>query len=268
MNKFTKVILLGCLVLAPLIFYKCFDTSAPPSRPHILLRNQDALSFVKPQVALIFDDLGENVKDLNNIYALGIPLTIAVIPDLKFSKNVAHIGYSCGYSVLIHIPMEPKEPPKGFVKIKDKFIGTHLTTGETKRLLRHYLNYVRIAIGVNNHMGSGVTEDKELMRLILEEVQKRDLIFIDSHTSGDSISCQVAQELGTPCHESSGFLDALDDPAHIKEKLYALIELAREKEKIIIIAHPDQTTLEVLAEELPLLKEQVEFVTLKNYLGL
>lgn len=269
MSKFTKVILLGFLVLTPVIFYRYINKSTSPHfSSHSLLRSQHSNSLVKPQVALIFDDLGENVRDVNKIYALHIPLTISVIPDLKFSKNVAHIGYRCGYSVLIHIPMEPKEPPEGFVKIKDKFIGRHLTAGETKHLLRYYLNYVRIAIGVNNHMGSGVTEDKELMSLILEEVKKRDLIFIDSRTSPDSISCEVARTLGTRCLMSDGFLDSVGDPEEIRKKLYLLIAEAREKGKSIIIAHPRQATLEVLAQELPSVKEQVEFVTLKDYLGL
>jgi hypothetical protein len=222
----------------------------------------------KPKVALIFDDMGASLQEIKEVYALKIPLTISVIPGLKFSKNVAYIGYRCGYSVLIHLPMEPERKVHTFLKGPDKFIGRHLTNRQIDRLLRHYLNYIRIAIGVNNHMGSKATQDWGLMERVLTAVKKKNLVFIDSRTSRQSVACRVAKKVRVICESSQGFLDSTDDAQSIKERLYQLLEQAKQNGKIIIIAHPKANTIKVLKEELVHLKRNFIFLNLKDYLEL
>lgn len=270
MSKLSRIILLISIILTPLMFYNYINGSRNSKKADGGVVSKDKIKHPgkKPEIALIFDDLGESLKELKDVYSLEIPLTIAVIPDRKFSKNIAYTGYRCGYSVLIHLPMEPKGDPAAFVKMKDEFIGRHLPLRKIKRLLRNYLNYFQIAIGVNNHMGSKATEDEDLVRIVLAAVKRKNLVFVDSRTSLKSCVCEVAKELEVECAANEGFLDSIDEVNKIREKIHGLVEKARKKGKIIVIAHPKENTFKALRKELPSLKREVKFITLKEYFDL
>lgn len=117
-------------------------------------------------------------------------------------------------------------------------------------------------------MGSLATEDRRLMRIVLSELKKRGLIFIDSRTSLKSIAYELAQEMELISGYNQGFLDAVDDIDHIAERMEVLINMAREKGKIIVIAHPLKNTLEFLKSRMPDLRKKIDFVTIKDYFEL
>jgi len=266
MTKSLRLILLLILIIAPIVFYKSLNKKNSGSNI-ILPLIQPESEFNRPQIALIFDGLGESLKDLREIYSLDIPLTISVIPNLKFSRNIAHIGARSGFSVLIHLPLEPlaKSP---YSASKYKFISADLSKWEIDSLLRQYLNFIRIAIGVNNYMGSGATQDQKLMKTISRELKRRNLIFIDSRTSLESVAYQVARQEGLVCGYNEGFLDSIDSVQEMERRLENLITAASQKGKIIVIAHPKKNTIKFLKDKLPALKERVEFVTIREYFGL
>jgi len=266
MPKSLRITLLIALIITPIIFYKTLNRKSNP--------NNKALSFSarekglqRPKIALIFDDLGESLKDLREIYSLDIPLTISVIPNLKFSKNIAHIASRCGFSVLIHLPFEPGSSQQ-YQTDKYRFITSDLSKREVISLLRQYLNSIRIAIGVNNHMGSLATQNQQLMKIVLTELKKRGLIFIDSRTSLKSIAYEQAREMELISGYNRGFLDAIDSIKVMEERMEELKDLAQEKGKIIVIAHPRKNTLRFLKAQLPFLRKKIEFITIKDYFEL
>lgn len=265
MSRIVRAIIFILLLLTPVLFYQFFvrkntGKSAVKSVSAIEpSRSQEEL----PVVALVFDDLGENLKALKEIHSLRIPLTIAVIPGLKFSRNCAQIGKLSGFSVLVHLPLEPKQKIRSRVKL----IGPSTPLQERKALLKYYLDEIKPAIGVNNHMGSLASENVEFMREVLKEVKKRGLFFLDSRTSLNSVSCAVAKEEGVVCLENSGFLDSVYEEKVIIRRIETLLEEVKSQRRLIIIAHPKEKTLEVLHREIPRLKDKIHFVTLKEYLG-
>ncbi|MFH1505017.1 MAG: divergent polysaccharide deacetylase family protein [Candidatus Omnitrophota bacterium] len=261
MVKTIKAALLAVLIITPIIFYKSL------SKKNDFSPFSSAEAIIRPQIALIFDDLGESLNDLKEIYSLGIPLTVSIIPGLKFSKNIAHIASRCGLSVFIHLPLQPKNKDV-FKTNKYRFINSDLSQRETIFLLRRYLNSIRISIGINNHMGSKATEDPKLMEIILKEIKKRGLVFVDSRTSLESVAYKIAREEGMICGYNEGFLDSIDDLKEITGRMSVLIEKAKEKGKIIIIAHPRKNTIDFLKERLPALEKEVEFITIKEYFDL
>lgn len=266
MSRNLRIFFFIIIILVPIIFYKSFNRKEMSSEV-ILPIIQKKVKFNKPKIALIFDDLGENLKDLKSVYGLDIPVTISVIPGLKFSKNISYMASRCGFSVLVHLPLQPKNEDN-FKTDKYKFIGSSLSKPELSSLLKYYLNFFRVAIGVNNHMGSAATEDPRLMRYILKAVKEKGLIFIDSRTSLNSVSGSLAKEEDIIYGENEGFLDSVDDVSIIEKKLDFLIEKAKEKEKIIIIGHPKENTFNVLKDKIPALKNEIEFITIKDYFGM
>ena len=257
MVKSLRIALLIFLIIAPIIFYKTLNRRSNPNNKVLPL----------PKIALIFDDLGESLGDLKEIYSLNIPLTISIIPNLKFSKNIAHIGSRCGFSVFIHLPFEPANKQR-YKTNKYRFITGDLSRREVVSLLRQYLNSIRIAIGVNNHMGSVATQNRQLMKVVLKEIKKRGLIFVDSRTSLESIGYDQACKMDLICGYNQGFLDAVDDVSVMEERMKGLVAMAKNMGKIIVIAHPKKNTFKFLKQQLPVIRREVEFITIKDYFEL
>ena len=265
MSKSFKIILFILILASPLIFYKYFYKP----RPGIGIKRIITKPVIeeRPKVALVFDDLGESLQDLKEINSLNIPVTISILPGLKLSKNIAHLSSRCGFSVLTHLPLEPKNAKK-FETNKYRFISSSLTKSERVALLRYYLNYMRLAIGVNNHMGSQATENPELMREVLIAVKSKGLVFIDSRTSKSSVACKIAKEVGVACAYNEGFFDSLSDVRLMENRLKDLLDHAKQKGKIVIIAHPKKNTFSVLHKLLPEAQKEVQFITIKEYFDL
>lgn len=267
MAKSLRLILLLALIITPIVFYRSLNKKKSVNNTNMALPLiQAQAEFDKPKVALIFDDLGGNLNDLKKIYSLDIPLTISVIPNLRFSRNIAHIGARSGFSVLIDLPLAPSEEVEPNPKYK--FISGDLGSWEINSLLRNYLNFIRIAIGVNSHMGSGATQDRELMKTVMEELKRRNLIFIDSRTSPESIAYELALREGLVCGYNEGSLDSSQSLDEIQQRLEGLIAIAKEKGKAIFIIHSNKEIINLIKNKLPALKEKVDFVTIRDYFEL
>jgi uncharacterized protein len=124
--------------------------------------------------------------------------------------------------------------------------------------------------GVNNHMGSAATADEPTMQALMAELKARDLIFLDSLTTSDSIAYQTARAAGLPAARNRIFLDHdHQSPASIRRSLQRLVQSAGASGFAVGIGHPHPATLQVLQEELPRLQaEGVRFVTLSELLAL
>jgi len=283
LNKLLKTLALLIIFAIPLAFYLFYGHKAPRHTHVPLLRHPNRIVSAPsvrapiipapaigpaakklPEIAIIFDDLGESLKEVGDLYSLNIPLTVSVIPGLKFSSQSAAMAARCGFSVFIHLPMEP-EGAAEFRTKKYTFISSSQSSREVKSLLRYYLNSLPQAIGVNNHMGSAATADRPLMEVVMRAIKQRNLIFVDSRTSPNSVAYSTALSQGLVAGVNDGFIDAADDTKLISERLDSLTLKAAEQGKIIVIAHPRRRTFAVLKAKLPSLKTKVRFITIKDY---
>jgi polysaccharide deacetylase 2 family uncharacterized protein YibQ len=124
--------------------------------------------------------------------------------------------------------------------------------------------------GVNNHMGSAATSDRPTMVALMKALRSRDLLFIDSLTSSQSVAYAEAVKAGLPTAKNRIFLDFDNkNMTTIKANLDVLVRSARSSGFALGICHPHRATAEVLAREVPrLLKEGVRFVTVSEMLSL
>ena len=101
-------------------------------------------------------------------------------------------------------------------------------------------------------MGSKVTIDRDMMRIILPPFHDRGLYFLDSLTSGRSVAYDEALRLGMPAARRDVFLDADGDGALAGERLRELFQAARRRGRAIGICHPFPATLAALKSDFPL----------------
>jgi hypothetical protein len=106
-------------------------------------------------------------------------------------------------------------------------------------------------------MGSKLTASSSQMRQIFSILKKRNLFFVDSRTTAETMGRQSAELLHLPFAERDVFIDHEQTRGFIRKQLKLLIERARRQGYAIGIAHPHAITLEVLTEMLPELKAAV-----------
>ena len=218
------------------------------------------------RIAIVIDDLGQDRRIAMEFLDLDIPLSFSIFPFAPFSQDIAREATQRGRDVLLHLPMEPREYPG-----RNPGKGVLLTTMDKERLLAQLekdLSAVPYVKGVNNHMGSRFTEDPDLMRLVLEDLKKRNLFFLDSLTTNHSAGLKVSRELGVKAMQRNVFLDNDRDTAKIKARIHELIRIARKNGGAIGIGHPHPETIQAIREVLPSFKEnRIELIPVSSLLG-
>ena len=228
-------------------------------------RPLEALPLGVPRVAIIIDDLGYDEKIASKFIALDGVMSFSVLPHSPFRKSIATTIHHSGRDVLIHLPMEPMEYPE-----VDPGVGallSSMTPDDLLDQLQKNLDTVPFAVGVNNHMGSRLTQDPAKMRQIFTILKKRNLFFVDSLTSPRSCCQQSALLLKLKFAQRHVFIDHVQDQNAIRFQIKRLIGTARKHGKAIGIGHPYPATWEVLRKELPNIKNQVELVRVSDLVG-
>jgi polysaccharide deacetylase 2 family uncharacterized protein YibQ len=146
--------------------------------------------------------------------------------------------------------------------------GVLLQKMDEEKLLHQLANDIEAVPyikGVSNHMGSRLMEDSEKVRIIFSELKRRGLFFLDSRTTPQTVGLQVAQSVGLRSMERSLFIDHSPNEEEIKQKIERLIQVSLSNGKAIGIGHPHPSTLKILKEMIPRIKEKgIEIVPLSS----
>jgi uncharacterized protein len=225
----------------------------PPDKPIPTPRTKKL-----PRVAIIIDDLGYDSRIAEKILELDAPVTLSILPFSPFQNKIYRKTKKYSAEIMLHLPMEPMEYPR-----VDPGPGALLTSMSPDKLIAQLiksLDTLPSAKGVNNHMGSKMTTMSNQMYQIFSILKKRNMFFIDSRTTAESLSRPSARLLKIPFAQRDIFLDHVQDAEFIRKQLQKLVRIAIRHGTAIGIGHPHPVTIEVLREELPKLKNKVELV--------
>lgn len=221
----------------------------------------------EPVIAIIIDDLGWRKQD--DLQALELPgaITYSVLPQTPNATLMANTAASKGKEVLLHIPME--------ATVDNHLLGpgaltSQMTRAEFLETLEENLQSVPHAIGVNNHMGSLLTEHELSMHRLMDALHRQgNLFFIDSKTTDTALPLETARLYGVANTRRDIFLDHEQRPQFIIEQFDKLIHIAREKGSALGIAHPHPETVETLDYLLAHLKDYgVKLITISEFIKL
>jgi polysaccharide deacetylase 2 family uncharacterized protein YibQ len=217
----------------------------------------------KGRIALLIDDFGDRWdQTVVSFIQLGADLTYSVIPGEKMSLKVAREMAKRGCEVILHMPMEPLN--SSFRK-NQYMILTEMNKQKIYSIIQRSLSEVPDAVGVNNHMGSKATSDRQTMICVLEEIKREGLYFVDSRTIASSVAYDVAQSLGLKCGQRDVFIDVDKNREIIRRKVWELAHKAKSNGFAIGIGHCQRMTLDVLREEIPKIQaEGYRFVRLSE----
>ncbi len=211
----------------------------------------------RPQVAIIIDDMGYDPTLDRAFLNIEAPISFAFLPFAPYTRPLALKAHKLKKDVLVHLPLEPSEkdmnPGPGVILVS-------MDLSSMIEQLEKDIQAVPYAIGVNNHMGSLFTTDKKAMKIILAQIKRKGLFFVDSRTTKYTVAYDVARSLGVPTAQRAVFLDHDPSPKAVTKELCRLKDLAKERGSAIAIGHPHESTLKVLYNMLPSIRREVTLV--------
>lgn len=214
------------------------------------------------RIAIVIDDLGERLEQGERIINLPGPVACSFLPFAPATEKLAVKAHANGKEVLLHQPMQSvgqSTPGKtGFV--------LDMNRAQMAQVLSDNLKSVPFVSGVNNHMGSLITQHPGHMRWFMHEMSRhKGLFFIDSRTTVYTVAEETAREFGVPVIRRHVFLDHHDAAEGIDYEFKRLIRLAKRNGYALAIGHPNEQTIEYLENALPFLEMySVELVPVKQ----
>lgn len=205
----------------------------------------------QPRIAIIIDDLGYSRRNGQSIVDLPAPVTCAVIPFSPHGQRLAKRARQTGKEVIIHMPMAARHNEK----LDRGGLTLEMSERELLGQVRQALRQLPEARGLNNHMGSKLTEQPQPMNWLMSELKAQQLFFVDSRTSGRSVAQHQAVQAGIANAGRDIFLDNERNLASINDQFNKLIQLARRRGHAIAIGHPYPETVHYLQQVLPLLEQ-------------
>ncbi len=197
----------------------------------------------RPKVVIIVDDIGLDAEAAKTAFSLPGPVTYSILPYAPDIDSLAAKAAARGGDVMLHLPMEPHgDDDPGPNALRGEMAGGIFLHALNWNLSR-FDNYV----GVNNHMGSKLTADSAAMKTVLGVLKNRDLYFIDSVTSGETVAYRIGAQLGVDVLPRDVFLDPVaGDGAVVERQLRLMEHIAVETGYVVAIAHPRPETFAVL----------------------
>jgi len=233
------------------------ERTVPPPRAKAVEQEKEK---TKPQptesvgrpVAVIIDDIGYDLEVVRQLAQIEVPLAFAVLPFTPHAAEAARRLHAAGKEILLHLPMEPRSYPAE--NPGPGALMTDMDDDAIRSRLAEALAAVPHAIGVNNHMGSRFMEDEARLKVVMEELSKRGLFFVDSRTTPASRGREAAAGTGVPFAARTVFID------HKRGYESALANLVeppggRKGRPVLMIGHPHPETVRALRKFAALRRE-------------
>ncbi|MFP4534122.1 MAG: divergent polysaccharide deacetylase family protein [Spirochaetaceae bacterium] len=185
------------------------------------------------RIYLVVDDAGHDPADLEPYLSLPVPLTVAILPDRRASKEALQAARLAGVESILHLPMEPT----GVANPGAGALLTSQTDEEIAALLRSHLRSLPGVIGVNNHMGSLATTDPRVMDVVMSTLAEEGLFFLDSRTTPLSVAAAAAEARDVPYAERTVFLDNERSRDAVAVQLDEAARLAEKEGYAVVIGH-------------------------------
>jgi polysaccharide deacetylase 2 family uncharacterized protein YibQ len=214
-------------------------------------------------IALIIDDIGYSEALGARAIALPGAVTYAVLPHTPYGVELAAAAHRNNKELMLHAPMSNLAD----IPLGPGGLTMELSQEEFMQTLFTALDSIPNLRGLNNHMGSALTEQETPMRWVMAALKERNLYFVDSYTTARSVAGHIAKEVQIPTLTRNVFLDNEADFDNIDREFKRLLVLAKERGSAVGIGHPYEATLAYLEQAIPALAaENIELISVSSML--
>jgi polysaccharide deacetylase 2 family uncharacterized protein YibQ len=210
-------------------------------------------AYADKLASIIIDDLGNNLEYGYMAIELPGPVTLAFLPHTVFATELADKAHKSRKEIMLHLPLQSvshHSHTPGTLKL-------HMTHVEFTRQLKSDIESIPHIRGINNHMGSLLTQHPGHMDWLMSALANEGgLYFIDSRTTTKSVASFFAKKHKVPHLDRDIFLDPDFRPETIRREFTRFINKANQTGYAIAIAHPHPATIEFIGKHLDELEEQ------------
>ena len=190
-------------------------------------------------MAIVIDDFGGyNRNGVSEMLSLKCPLTCAVMPSCEYTFDDAENANKLGHEVILHMPMEAhtKLPDEWYGNI---YIKNNDTPENAREKIEKCLSLVPYAKGVNIHIGSGVSQNQQIMSEVMRCVKDKKMYFCDSKTTNNSVCEECAKQCKVDFVSRNEFLEMThcSDYNHACKMLIKAAKTAKQKGFSVVIGH-------------------------------
>lgn len=179
-----------------------------------------------PKIAVIITGLGLSQTGTQNaIETLPDDVTFALAPYGSELDTWMQRARAKGHELLLQLPLEPFDFP-------DNDPGPHtllvsLPPADLLDRLGYILTRATNYVGTINDMGGRFTKTRPSMQFLMEKLEERGLMYVDSRESPHSLSAEIATDTKTPFTSVDVILDGVPREDEINAKLLQLEGIAR-----------------------------------------
>lgn len=235
------------------------ETYEVPETPEV---DDTPKEWSKDKISIVIDDVGMNLVESNRAIDLPSEVTLAFLPYAETVRELSAKATGEGHEIIIHTPMEAMSSKVSLGPMALKVnMDSAAFDQEFSKIAASFDGYV----GVNNHMGSRLTQDPVAMGHLMNQLKQRGLYFLDSRTISTSVAADIARTYGVPYAERDVFLDHEETIEFTANALRELEQVARRNGRAIAIGHPKKITMDALQKWIPTLEKRgFELVSLSE----
>ena len=217
----------------------------------------------RPVLSLVIDDLGYSLKNGLAAIDLNGAHTYAILPGAAYSRKLAQHAHGQNKEVILHLPMQSISSS---VTLEPNALNEAMDEDQLTTNVHSLLAQIPFIRGVNNHMGSHLTEFDFFMRPVMDSIRGYNpgLYFLDSRASPRSVAHAQALNAGLNSISRDVFLDNEPNPESIRLQLNIWLTKARARGSAIAIGHPYPHTIDVLRAHLPAMDGEFTFMPISK----
>lgn len=215
--------------------------------PALAAEEADGDRQMPPTIAIIIDDMGHNRSQGERLIALDQPLTLAFLPFRRYTATLAEKAHKRQKEIMLHVPMANTR----LLELGPGGLNPQMSQRELALTLRRALRSIPHVSGVNNHMGSLLTQQLQAMDWVMAELNQYPVYFVDSRTIASSVAGDVAAAYRIPTLTRDVFLDHEQTEEYVDRQFDLLVKRAKENGSAVGIGHPHQVTVDYLVKRLP-----------------
>ncbi len=210
------------------------------------------------KIAIVIDDMGYDLNLAIAFMDLDLPLSLSVLPSAPHTVDIVDEANRRGKELLLHLPMEPKDYPD--LNPGPGAVLTNMDESRIKKTINDDIDQIQGIRGMNHHMGSKFTERYDKMKIVLGELKRHNLFYLDSRTTNLTVAYDLAKDMDVPAAKKNVFLDNDLSSKTIKLQMERLLGIARYSGFAIGIGHPHKETLDVIKDYEGILKTEFKVV--------
>lgn len=211
-----------------------------------------AATFAPSYISIVIDDMGDNPSIDTKVVALPGSVVCAILPHSEYAKQLATQAHLANKEIIAHVPMQ---------SIYSDYLGKDglkisMQQKEFERALINSLNAIPYIEGINNHMGSRLTQSAKHLQWMMQLLKLTGLFYLDSRTTPKTLALEIADLNAVPAIKRDVFLDNVVTSSAIEKQFNQLVSLSRQNGLAVAIGHPNTLTLHVLEKLLPTLESR------------